>query len=216
VPAGVPDHRDAAARRQRPDRRTMSVLTVSAPPTAGVAPTHNLRLFCPAYSARTDKTGPRVVLACGTRGPFCFDSGSAGAQKTADYQALPPTGATGLEPATSGVTGRRSNRLSYAPKTLGSGSMARRGRRRGGEPRPAVACLRRRASVMRLHPCSEGNFRGAGCRPRSPTGVASPTPNGGALSRTAGRSARGRPSRRIRRDRRGRPRTRSPAATSGR
>jgi hypothetical protein len=25
-------------------------------------------------------------------------------------------GATGLEPATSGVTGRRSNRLSYAPK----------------------------------------------------------------------------------------------------
>jgi hypothetical protein len=26
------------------------------------------------------------------------------------------TGATGLEPATSGVTGRRSNRLSYAPE----------------------------------------------------------------------------------------------------
>ena len=26
-------------------------------------------------------------------------------------------GATGLEPATSGVTGRRSNRLSYAPST---------------------------------------------------------------------------------------------------
>jgi hypothetical protein len=29
-------------------------------------------------------------------------------------------GATGLEPATSGVTGRRSNQLNYAPGTAGS------------------------------------------------------------------------------------------------
>ena len=29
-------------------------------------------------------------------------------------------GATGLEPATSGVTGRRSNQLNYAPRTVGS------------------------------------------------------------------------------------------------
>ena len=67
---------------------------------------------------------------------------------------LPPTGATGLEPATSGVTGRRSNRLSYAPKRVGPRSMASAARRRrascdargGGGPvatrdceRPAVA-----------------------------------------------------------------------------
>jgi hypothetical protein len=37
-----------------------------------------------------------------------------------DLQALRETGATGLEPATSGVTGRRSNQLNYAPGTGGS------------------------------------------------------------------------------------------------
>src|SRR3954452_19519500 len=35
--------------------------------------------------------------------------------KPADNQAVSITGATGLEPATSGVTGRRSNQLNYAP-----------------------------------------------------------------------------------------------------
>ena len=33
------------------------------------------------------------------------------------------TGATGLEPATSGVTGRRSNQLSYAPERTRMGQM---------------------------------------------------------------------------------------------
>ena len=32
-----------------------------------------------------------------------------------ERRGVPKTGATGLEPATSGVTGRRSNQLSYAP-----------------------------------------------------------------------------------------------------
>ena len=32
-----------------------------------------------------------------------------------DHHGTPSAGATGLEPATSGVTGRRSNQLSYAP-----------------------------------------------------------------------------------------------------
>jgi hypothetical protein len=37
------------------------------------------------------------------------------------FQALLDTGATGLEPAASGVTGRRSNQLSYAPRDQGRG-----------------------------------------------------------------------------------------------
>ena len=59
-------------------------------------------------------------------------------------QALPPTGATGLEPATSGVTGRRSNRLSYAPNSSGLRSMTSPGRSRadhstgGGPPAPSA------------------------------------------------------------------------------
>jgi hypothetical protein len=36
--------------------------------------------------------------------------------KTAQLQGKLETGATGLEPAASGVTGRRSNQLSYAPE----------------------------------------------------------------------------------------------------
>jgi hypothetical protein len=43
-------------------------------------------------------------------------------------------GATGLEPATSGVTGRRSNQLSYAPEQVGMASVA--GDRRSSPPRP--------------------------------------------------------------------------------
>jgi hypothetical protein len=37
------------------------------------------------------------------------------ATEEADLQAGTRAGATGLEPATSGVTGRRSNQLNYAP-----------------------------------------------------------------------------------------------------
>jgi hypothetical protein len=45
----------------------------------------------------------------GSGGRSCLGS----QQKTSSYRDF--TGATGLEPATSGVTGRRSNQLNYAP-----------------------------------------------------------------------------------------------------
>ena len=48
---------------------------------------------------------PEIAAAHGTR-----------AKKKPLLAAALATGATGLEPATSGVTGRRSNRLSYAPE----------------------------------------------------------------------------------------------------
>jgi hypothetical protein len=57
-----------------------------------------------------------------TGGPRCGLNASPRTRKAPRVAELSrPTGATGLEPATSGVTGRRSNRLSYAPQALARG-----------------------------------------------------------------------------------------------
>ena len=51
-------------------------------------------------------------------------------------------GATGLEPATSGVTGRRSNQLSYAPATVDRGATSYLGTRgvSSNSRHPRVRC----------------------------------------------------------------------------
>ena len=49
------------------------------------------------------------------RGSRRSDDGVRGPENGAIAGHSEGTGATGLEPATSGVTGRRSNQLSYAP-----------------------------------------------------------------------------------------------------
>jgi hypothetical protein len=86
--------------------------------------------------------------------------------KVPQLQARRGAGATGLEPATSGVTGRRSNQLSYAPERtrMGretvargrkladsgvgpGGSVRRRGRARDGPARGRLGGPRRRRSL---------------------------------------------------------------------
>jgi hypothetical protein len=65
---------------------------------------------------RGDPIASRLVPAGGTRGHFNRPNDMVSARKSRPAQAAFGTGATGLEPATSGVTGRRSNQLSYAPR----------------------------------------------------------------------------------------------------
>ena len=61
------------------------------------------------------KTRPYAVLKSGTQRGNGPNIRATTQRKSPDFQGFLTTGATGLEPATSGVTGRRSNQLSYAP-----------------------------------------------------------------------------------------------------
>ena len=61
-----------------------------------------------------------LVPKCGTHGRKCPGSERSRTHRNPHYNAdSADTGATGLEPAASGVTGRRSNQLSYAPGRSG-------------------------------------------------------------------------------------------------
>ena len=66
-----------------------------------------------------------AVPASGTRVVPTTPWSQMRTKKAAGLQRLWGAGATGLEPATSGVTGRRSNQLSYAPVRHQYGSRSR-------------------------------------------------------------------------------------------
>ena len=68
-------------------------------------------------------------------GPTPSRGGTTSFLQTSVFGRLSGTGATGLEPATSGVTGRRSNQLSYAPVRPTVWHPPR-----GGVGRPGHAC----------------------------------------------------------------------------
>ena len=68
-------------------------------------------------------------------GPTPSRGGTPSFLQTSVFGRLGGTGATGLEPATSGVTGRRSNQLSYAPVRPTVWHPPR-----GGVGRPGHAC----------------------------------------------------------------------------
>ena len=100
---------------------------------------------------------PATVARCSEGGPQNT--------RSALFTGTSRAGATGLEPATSGVTGRRSNQLSYAPGggftvsqaisargRLGAGAGRRRPSLTAGATFGSPASLRRRIDLRRTHP----------------------------------------------------------------
>jgi hypothetical protein len=98
------------------------------------ADVHELELLDPSIRGLLDRLDtywtrrplPMLLSGCPTDAKCPMGTGHSGG-----------TGATGLEPATSGVTGRRSNQLSYAPERVGMASVATDGGRLP-PPRPGV------------------------------------------------------------------------------
>jgi hypothetical protein len=122
----------------------------------------------PAPTPSPHKTRPGAVLASGTpcRNPAPNEYHPT--KKKPRFQGFPSTGATGLEPATSGVTGRRSNQLSYAPaiktreKSLATPTRPARRVCQGRLPAGA-----RRSASAHLVPITAATLR-TSSRPRTP------------------------------------------------
>src|SRR5690242_8385992 len=84
-----------------------------SPPTTTRRPEPCAGAVCCPSAAR-EQARSHEFKDCRLRPPAWFAAGQTAGRKSAQYGGTSKTGATGLEPATSGVTGRRSNQLNYA------------------------------------------------------------------------------------------------------
>ena len=161
--------------RRRPDRpaprpsRRACLTTSPASGSSSRSPAERRKLLAPALRARSGITTSAIVAV--RRSPAFAPSSKPLRTTTAPQQVrCQRAGATGLEPATSGVTGRRSNQLSYAPERIGTASVAVArgpGRRHLESIAPCRSRRRRRSSPIRSPGCT--TTCASSGRPRCPS-----------------------------------------------
>ena len=161
--AGIPHTGHIAQARTLPSPARPGIpLVASAARTPGGRRSH--LVAAPIRSAGSSYTKPARAKPSGTNGhkSRLLTSPPRGRKprhqpETSRLPGLSEAGATGLEPATSGVTGRRSNQLSYAPKGARTAP--------GGSAR-YVQYAKRRADDHSI-PTAKGSASAAACSPAS-------------------------------------------------
>ncbi len=117
-------HRPPSRPSRRPSRapRRSPLALPPGPPRRGHHAARRPRRLAPTTAHLSAQALPNSATHTTRKPPVA----AARNAERPGLQGLPPAGATGLEPATSGVTGRRSNQLSYAPGGNGKYANSRR------------------------------------------------------------------------------------------